>query len=773
MCNEIKIVKKEKRHGTAIALLLSIFIVSVSLFAYQVTLTRLYSAILSYHYVFLATSLAILGIGIGSIWAYRGGSRKSSAAAMGPAQPQKALIRTNKLAFVLSCGFVAVFVLIYVQPFVDSLAVFTILGIIPFVISGYLYSMLFRAWSQASGKLYFADLVGGAAGSVAVVFLLNNAGMLRTAALICLLPLAAAFILPAANKRLRAAQCAAAILLAACVFLPARFANSVETSFYGLFSNSGKEYGAMERAGLSPEIAFSRWDSFARTDLMKMEAIPDTMFLIIDGGATAPMFEYDGTAGSLDKFKTDNGYVPFILGEADKTLLIGVGGGLDVLYAIAAGSGDITAVEINKASIEAVRLFGDYNGHIFDMPGVRVHGEDGRGFVRNAGERFDLIFFSIVVTNTTQGAGFALSENYLYTVEAIEEYLDLLSENGRIAFVAHDQNAIDKLTATAIQALMNRGVPFEEAPGYLATYYKLAGAGSDPKVFDPVIIIKNRPFSEAESRILENEVSSRGALPAYIPHLHEQGMLLQVKSGQVASLDGFVDGFHINAGPSRDDSPYFFNFDRKINTGLLQILGVSLLGSLLLFAVSARGKRGCRAPVYFGLLGMGFMMIEVPLIQKFILFLGHPTPAFSYILSAMLVGCGIGGFFSGHGPFRKTYARLYMPPIFAAMINVAILLSLSQIFRQASGLDLAAKVAVSALIAMSAGFFMGMPFPRGLALLGESGRNGTIPLMWGINGAMSVAGSALSLILSMAFGFSAALAAGAAVYLAIGLFRKV
>jgi len=797
-------VKKNKRPDIVKTLVISIFIVSLSLFAYQVTLTRLYSAILSYHYVFLATSIAILGIGIGSIWAYKDRTCHGNAIGAGPAQVEKTITLTNKLTFILSCGFVAVFVLIYIQPFADSLVAFAALGIVPFIISGYLYSTLFKAWSDVSGKLYFADLIGGGAGSVAIVFLLNNAGMLRTAVLICLLPLAVLFILPVKAGRLRIVGCTIAVLLAVCLFLPMRYVNEIEKSFFGLFSNTGKEYGVMEKAGLAPEIVFSRWDSFSRTDLMKMASIPDTKFLIIDGGATAPMFEFDGNINSLEKFKTDNGYVPFAVGENDNTLLIGVGGGLDVLYALAAGSGNITAVDINSASIEAVRLFGDFNGHIFDLPQVRAHAQDGRSFVRNSNELFDLIFFSIVVTNTTQGVGFALSENYLYTVEAMEEYLARLSGNGRIAFVAHDKNTIDKLTATAIQALVNRGVPLKDTPDHLASFYRLTGTGDNAKVFDPLIIIKGDPFSREESAVLEKEISSRGALPAHLPHLYEQEPLSHVKSVRIVSLTEFVGSFDVNIRPATDDNPYFFNFDRNINAGLVQILVISLAGSILLFAIFAGGKknRKPRRPErygsdstlikqrgnepahgfdslmlkpagYFGLLGMGFMMIEIPLIQRFILHLGHPTLAFSYILAAMLIGCGIGGFFSGNKLFRRIYARIYLPPVLAAIINIVILLTLSFIFLQTAGANTVFKVMTASLVALSAGFFMGMPFPRGLAILGESGRNNLIPLMWGINGTMSVVGSAMSIVLSMAFGFSAAITAGAAVYLAVGLFRKV
>ena len=762
-----------KKPNTTITILLSIFMISLALFTYQVALTRLYSAILSYHYVFLTTSVAILGLGIGSVWAYRERARVKGIFSADTVLQDKIMLLAHKCSFILSCGLIAVFALIFVQPFADSPMICIVLGIVPFVIAGYLYALLFKAWPQISGKLYFADLIGAGAGSIIIVALLNNMGMLKTVLLICLLPLAVTLILPTANKRLRAVKYAIAILLAVCLLMPMRYVNSIEANFYGAFGNAGKQYGDMKRAGLAPEIVFSRWNSFSRTDLIKVDTIPGEMYLIIDGGATAPMFEFDGNIHNLEKFKNDNGFIPFAVGDNEKTLLIGVGGGLDVLYALAAGSKDITAVEINTASIEAVKLFGDYNGNIFAKPEVRVYGEDGRGFVRNSDERYDLIFLSIVVTNTTQGVGFALSENYIYTVEAMEEYLALLNDIGRVAFVAHNQNTINKLIATAIQAMVNKGIPLKETPDYLALFFRLTGSGNDARVFDPVIMIKGSPFSKEESRLLENELSARNAWPAYLPNAYEQGNIAKIKSGEFTSIEEFIESYSMNVKPAIDDNPYFFNFDKKVNSGLVQILIISLIGSLLLFAPYAVKKKSLRPSLYFGLLGMGFMMIEIPLIQRFILYLGHPTLAFSYILAAMLIGCGLGGLFSSYRLFRKIIARLYFPPILAALVNIVLLLSLSYIFRQTLGLGLAAKVVVAALIAICAGFFMGMPFPRGLALLGESGRRDLIPLMWGINGTMSVVGSAVSIILSMAFGFNAALAAGALIYLVIGLFREV
>ena len=754
-------------------LLFCVFLISLSLFTYQVALTRIYSAILSYHYVFLTTSFAILGVGIGSILAYRGWSQRGKNYISDQVTVENVTAHVNKGAFMLSCGFIVAFVLIYVQPFIDNLMIYIVLGIFPFIASGYLFAALYKMVPQVSGKLYFSDLTGAGAGSIAIVSLLDFIGMLKTAALICLLPLIAAVFLPAAGKKLRIIQYILPGMLAAVLFLPMQTAGSVETGFYALLNNSDKTYGEAQRNGLSPEIVFSEWDSFARTDLIELAPYPEMKILTIDGSANSPMYEFDGNTSDMDRFTQNTGFVPFAIGDSNSALVIGAGGGRGILYALAAGCWDITAVEINPASIYAARKFGDFNGNLFDRPEVKTFIQDGRNFVRTTDETFDVIFLSLVVTNTAQRIGFALSENFIYTVEAMEDYLDRLTYKGNVAYVAHDQPSINRLLTTAVQALVNRGIPLQQTPDHIALFYQVTEVSQGiGQMLAPAIIVRNQPFDESESLELERGISRINAVPGHIPHLQESDVMSAVKNGG-STFKQLVDSFDDRVTPVTDNSPYFFNFNRGVPGVLLLILVFSLTGVLLLTVPFFRKKKNLKPSVYFGLLGMGFMMIQVPLIQRFILYLGHPTLAFSYVLAAMLIGCGIGGYAGSSGFFRKKTGRVYFPPVVAAFFVLILLLSLSFIFRGTAGWGIAGKVAVSSAAVMIPGFFMGMPFPRGLALLGESSRNDMIPVMWGINGITSVTGSVLSIILSMTLGLPAALITGVIIYIAVGFFDEM
>ncbi|MDO8685836.1 MAG: hypothetical protein Q7J78_04100 [Clostridiales bacterium] len=679
----------------------------------------------------------------------------------------------NKGSIILAASYIAVFVLNYLMPFVNNLLIYTILGTIPFLVGGYLFSILFTEFSGISGRLYFADLVGSGVGSIAVIFLLNNTGMFRTIILVCVFALIPALILPATTIKFKVVGYILPVLLIAGFLLPGQFVSSIEQNFKGILNNTAKTFGNIKKSGMSPEIVFSKWNAFSRTDVIKVLKEPNEMILTIDGAANAPMYRFDGDIGSLEKFKADTGFLPFTIGSSSKTLLIGPGGGRDVLYALAGGSKNITAVEINTASIDAVKTMGEYNGNVYNRPEVKVYGEDGRSFVRKSRDKYDLIFLSLVMTNTSQGMGYALSENYIYTVEAMKDYLDHLNDNGKIAFLAHDQEDLSKIVATAIRALENEGISIKDVPDHIALFTKLMPPEhGGTNMLNPMIIIKNKPFSEGESRELFGTAQKYGSIPMFIPSIYEQGPLQLIKKEQISMVD-YLNNFSTNVTPATDDRPYFFNFGKGVPSILLIILLVVIIGSILLFRSFVVKGGNFKSTMYFSLLGVGFMMIEVPLIQKFILYLGHPALAFTYVLAALLIGCGLGGYLSNNRLFNRTIKVFYLPPVIVVIINIILLLSLGFIFQRTSTLDLTGRIIVASLLVMLQGFFMGMPFPRGLKLIGESGRGEIVPIMWGVNGATSVIGSVLSIILSMSIGFTGALIAGAVIYLIVSFYKTL
>ncbi|MDK2934407.1 MAG: hypothetical protein PWP27_2217 [Clostridiales bacterium] len=772
-----------KNFKDKIFILLSVFLISVSLFIYQVVLTRIYSVILWYHYVFLITSFAILGLGLGGIIAYRQQEKKKKRKGSTNSGKKKLVQEENihpisvlyKTTILLSVSYITVLGIIYVLPFVSSLLTYVVLGTFPFIVGGYFFSVLFRELSGISNKLYFADLLGSGLGSIIVLLSLNYMGMYRSIILICVFASVAALLLAALLKRKTVTAYILLVIVLLGLFIPKNDVSFIEQNFKGVTTSMVKTLGKIKNAGKTGKIVYTKWNAFSRTDVIEIKEDPNQMLVTIDGAANAPMYKFDGKQESLEKYKKHAEYLPFSFGTNNSTLIIGPGGGRDLLYALAGGSTDITAVEINTSSIDAVKHFKDFNGNIYGRPEVRVYGEDGRNYIRRTRDKYDVIFLSLVMTNTSQGAGYALSENYIYTIEAVQEYLEHLKENGKLAFLAHDQEDLGKIVATVMMALQkNKGVYIKDISQYIAIFKKNVPQDSHDSehIHNPMIIVKNKPFTEQESIDLAKEALKNGNIPLYIPNTYEEGPLKHIQEKHLSMAD-YLEGFSYNVTPATDNNPYFYNFSKGISPILLFVLIVVLIGSVILFLPYITQQGIFRPALYFSGLGAGFMLIEIPLIQKFILYLGHPMLAFTYVLAALLIGSGLGALMSGRELFNKIIKNVYIPPILVVIVNVALMSILNIVFKNTADWSLINRILISSLIVMIQGVFMGMPFPRGLRLLTEKGKGDIIPIMWGINGVMSVLGSVVSVILSMQFGFNGALIAGGIIYILISLQNKI
>ena len=750
-------------------ILVSTLFISISMFVYQVVLTRIFSALLMSSYVFLITSFAILGLGVGSIIAYKKSNKKLQSKNSNGINT--CIVSLHKTTLLLSISYIFVLGIIYVLPYFNALLIYIFLATIPFVLGGYYFSILFREFSRVSSKLYFADLVGSGLGSLIIIQLLNYVGLFKTVFVISLLALVPTVLLSKLiNKKNIASKIIFSVYIVA-LLLPNSYANSIEQNFNGFLTNTNKTFGGLKEQGIPASIIYTKWNSFSRTDVIKIDNAPDELLVTIDGAANAPMYKFDGNIKSLEKYKSDIEYIPYTFGKNDNTLIIGAGGGRDLLYALAAGSKKISAVEINTASIDAVNKFKDFNGNIFKRPEVKVFAQDGRNFIRNSKDKYDNIFLSLVMTNASQGMGYALSENYIYTTEAVQDYLNHLSPNGKLTFETHSQDDLGKIVATAMAALNNRGIPIKDTPKYMSIFAKDDGM-NDHMISYPVIVIKNTPFSIEESKQLIDTASKNDIAPIFAPHVYEKGVLSHIEQAQV-SFDDYLKGSSTNVTPATDDNPFYYNLSKGISPMLLIILIVLIVICIVLFVFLKGTNQIIKPSIYFALLGAGYMMIEIPLIQKFILYLGHPVRAFTYVLGSLLIGSGLGAYFSSKRPFDKVYKRIYIAPFLVIVIDIILILIMPVLFKNTATWSLDKRIILSSLLVMMQGFFMGMPFPRGLTMLAKNNRSTIIPLVWGINGLMAVVGSVLSVIISMQFGFTTTLISGTVFYIMIMFFNKI
>ncbi len=766
-------------------LYLSVGLVSMSVLMLEIGLTRIFSLIFDYHYGFLSVSLAILGLGGGGIFVHEQYER-----IVNRNLDQKILPVSSGLMAISIMGMTVSLVKI---PFLHQVLYAAVLFFFPFFFAGIFLSAAFRQFPLRSHRLYAADLIGASLGSVSIVALLKLGGINANlvAALIGSLP-AGLLILGHPLKKVE--KTIGVSLIAG---LLGTFLVNLFTLYLGEVPLGKGHHKEMLHLLAHPtsmaKVIDSRWSAFGRTDLVADEMRPNEMFLFIDGTAGTMMYRFDGDLKSLERlgFSDFSEHFPFELlseREKEKVLTIGSGGGGEVLVSLLGGAREITVVEVNRDLVDLVRKYSDFNGGIYSgFPGVKVIVEEGRNFVRRTQENYDIIMLVIPVTKTSRSPeGFALTESFLFTVESINDYLNRLNPNGRLVVVAHSDLEIFRLIFTSLAALKTRGIDTTAAMKHIYTV--------GPERF-PVFVLKKSPLTPEEAQRVHEKMHRHkySTHSSFIPFVEqakhtismgqgiyfEQDMLNQslylMAKGEV-SPEGIIEAASHEIKAVTDNDPFFYKFDRGIPPIILLLLAFSLIAMGLGWLVRPGKTREGETPqksmlyhnvlflVLFSFLGMGFMLIEIPLMQKFVLFLGQPVYSMVVLLFSLLIGAGIGSWASGSFWKGKTISKLRVAAIMVGGLVGMYILSLQQVFALSLGAPFYARVLISFALLSPLGFFMGIPFPQGLKLLGEMGFVHYVPRMWGINGIGSVLGSALAIALAISFGFSYAMILGATLY---------
>ena len=753
----------QKTTSGSTQILISIFFISLSLLIYQIVLTRLFSAILLYHYVFLVTSFAVFGLGLGGIAIYKARLFLS----------QDIGAQCSLLSFATGVSCFIVFSVITFSPYLGGIVPYAVISIIPFIIGGMLIALLFSRAAGQSGMLYGADLLGAAVGCILSVIMLDSAGMLHSCVIISLLPLIPVLIFPSSKLLFRAS--AGIVIFSVALFFQSGLLHRLETNFAPVMTAPGKYLEGVdrERGRRSSRIVYTKWDAFSRTDVIEVDGFDDRKAVTIDGVAFSGMYAFDGDLDKVRRFPDLSGYfpsicsLPFAFGPDGRVFIVGSAGGRDILYALMAGSQKITAVEINKSTIEAVRHFGTFNGGICDRPEVRVIENDGRYVIENTPDIFDVILLPLVKTEAAGMAAFSLIENYVFTEEAVGKYLEHLSTNGRIAVIAHHEAALAKMVYTAMEVLAGRGIPDQEIPRYLAVVNS-KNLETARDVRQPLLIIKKEPFSVEESEQLLKNIQSSGNIALFLPYLYENARLGDIRKG-IARRADFARDLPYSCEPATDNRPFFYNFKKGLPDVLRYGLIASIVLSLLIFLPYVIRKRMLKAGLFFSILGIGFMLLEISLIQTFIRYLGHPTLAFAFSVGGLLLGGALGSFALDRGVFAWIQNRRQNALFYVFFCGILAAIFFQPLFSATYALPLPARIAVSMGLMLPLGFFMGIPFPSGLKAVRS---NQEIPFLWGINGLFTVVGSILAVAIAMLWGITAAVVIGAGCYLFLFLFYR-
>lgn len=727
------------------ALLPALGLLSAAALLLEVALARLLSTLYYPPYVFAVLSLAVLGLGLGAAAAT---ARRSLR------RPHYAPLYVAGAA--LSTLLVDAFA-VWAAP-LDLQPLLFLLVALPYAFVGLALAVLFAAKSDASPRLYLADLAGAGLGALLAVPALDLLGGVNAVLAAALLFALAGLLLSAGATRLKMAGVALLALLVVAGNMSAGF---LQVNMATLAS----EKPIVESLQGDGRILETRWDAFARTDLVQPG----------DGG---PYRIYlDGAAGSVmpparenDFLWQDVGFFPFATEQPQQVFVIGPGGGLDVWFALQSNAQEIVAVEINGASTALVREYAPYNGDLYGQPGLRLVRDEGRSVLRREDRTYDLIFMSQVVTLAAERTGYALVEESAYTVQAFQDYLDHLAPDGQLALKLYDEPTLTRALATTLETLNRRGLDDAQA---LTHVIALVDPRAQPPV--PLLVVSNSPFTREDSLSLGAVARQVGFTPLYLPHVMAQPPLDAVAAGD-RTFAGVIAQADADVSPTVDDRPFFYQFERGLPQSLERLLlglaPVYLAGALLLLL----GWRGAtpgfvrRSPLYFAALGLGFMVVEVAVIQQTRLFLGHPTLAVTAVLATLLIGGGLGSAIAGRRwPARHRPPAL--PALAVALLALVWLLLWPVLSDQFLAAGRAPRVGLVILSLLPLALCMGMPFPLGLRAAGLHGQR-PVALAWAVNGLMTVAGSVLAVTIAMLAGFSRVLLLGLLAYTLAALLAR-
>ncbi len=790
--------------------------ISCALLMTELALTRIFSVTMYYHFAFLAISIALFGLSASGVVVYlarRHLDRWPAERLLPGAAILYAVVTLVALAFLVR---IRVGLSYSLANLLLMVAIYA-LAALPFFAGGAVVSLAISRWAARVNIVYAADLLGAAAGCLLLIPLLDRLGAPGVVFAAAALALSAATLFAPRTARTK--------VLAACVALLAVPA-TLQWTGAAPFAVTATKGHAGDR------VLFSKWNSFSRVavydrahgDWSLSPAYrgrrPESLFMDIDSAASTPIVHASPTlddVGYLRYELTALGYYlvshtnvaqapqvegaltgdaappPVVGGQAHPftALVIGPGGGRDLLTALVFGASRVDGVEINPIIARDVMeaRYRAYAGNVYTNPRVRIHVDDGRSFVRASSAKYDLIQASLVDTWAATAAGaYTLTENSLYTVEAFGDYLDHLSDDGVLTITRWVFDGL-RLVSLAQDACAARGL---SAPDHLAVVQ-----------FDRVatFLLSRRPFTPADVARLREVAGALGFTVLYAPgspmpsvpsaaappEMQRTGTSAADYARLILTADRerFFGSYPLDVRPTTDDRPFFFHttklpdqfgvaFGRSMLFGnglsaLLTLMAISLV-LVTLFIVGPLlaggepvGRRDLRWVAYFGALGAGFMLIEVAMLQRFVLLLGHPVYSLTVTLFSMLLGTGIGSLLGR----RANEGAL--PTVAAGACAGAMLMALlaAHLYPSVIAVAIAAPRALRILLAIAlilpAGVVMGLPLPAGMRLLAAH-RGVLVPWAWGINGALSVVGATLAVFIAMNWGFSATLLTGAGVY---------
>jgi len=782
--------EEKQSYFSGIAISISIFFVSLCILSYEILLMRVLSVTSWSHFAYMVISIALLGFGASGTFISL--FQKRLKIHFYPFFTLFSFLFSFSLfiCFILSQKIpFNLFLIVWDNLQYFYLAVYYLVLFVPFFLGATCIGLSFLKFSQRINRVYFYNLLGSGGGALIVILFMYLLSLEEVLLLIIILAFLAATL--------------SSINLSSKIFPAIVFASLISILFFFFHPPQLKisQYKGLSTSLKLPraKIIKEKSSPLALIDVVESPAIrcapglslnykggiPPQLALFLDADSMCAITDFQGDLSNLKYLEYTSPALPYQLLTEPRVLVVGAGGGSEVLRALYHKASHIEAVEVNPQIVDLVKEeYADFSNHIYSYPQVEVVVAEGRGFIESTSKRYDLIQMTLLDSFAASASGvYALSESYLYTIEALEEYIEHLTQEGILSITRWlkmpPRDGI-KLFATAVEALENLGI--RDVSSHLIFIRSWATS---------TLLIKRSSFTPSQINIAKKftrerlfdliwspsvkpeETNRYNVLPR--PFYYEAAR--EILFGD---RNDFYHRYLFFVRPAVDNSPYFFHFFKwkslphLLNTmgrewlpfiewgyivlifTLIQAIAVSIFLIIfpLLFLRKNKSFSGHRFQVflYFLFLGVGYMFIEISFIQKFTLFLSYPVYAVAVVMAAFLFFSGCGSYLS-----QKIWiSRLSNVAIASgAIIGVSLvyLVYLDNLFIFFIQFSDGVKILLSLLFIAPLAFFMGVPFPCGLQKVSLKA-SPLVPWAWGINGCASVISPVLSTVLAISLGFN-------------------
>lgn len=517
-------------------------------------------------------------------------------------------------------------------------------------------------------------------------------------------------------------------------------------------------------------------------------AIPEQLAVFTDADHLSTITQFDNDNTTIAYLDQTTSALPYHLKAMDKVLVLGAGTGSDVLQARLHNSRQIDAVEQNPQVIKLIKQnYADFAGDLYSKPEVTLFNKEIRAFISSNDGTYDLVNLSLMDSFGSSSAGlYSMAENYLYTTQAVQQYLQHLSQDGYLSFtrwIKLPPRDMPKLMATVIAVLKENAVAKPAQHIMVIRNWQTS-----------TLLVKNSDITANDIALLKQFCKQRNFDLVYYPgisqsetnqfHIMKQAYLFQSISALLSpQSEEFIENYKFNIEPSTDDKPYFAQFLKwktlpemvsLIDSGglfllesgyliLMASLVQAIIASVVLIAIplwlwkkklATSTKIDKRGLSYFFCLGLAFLFVEIAFIQRFVLILHHPIFAIATVLCTFLISAGLGSYFSNRLANQQlTKLSIFWPVAVLSLLCLSYILGFEWISYLLLQQGDVSRYVLSVLLIAPLGFCMGMPFPLGLMQLSRT-LPALIPWAWGINGCASVISAILAVIIAMEFGFS-------------------